>query len=43
VTFVGDARRKVMKDVLKSDTSDTTGSRQTARFAYMLLMLRKGM
>ena len=29
VTFVGDARRKVMKDVLKSDTSDTTGEGNT--------------
>jgi superfamily II DNA/RNA helicase len=39
VTFVGDARRKVMKDVLKSDTSDTTGLPQTTRFASTVLML----
>lgn len=39
MTFVGDARRKVMKDVLKSDTSDTTGLPQTARFAVTLFLM----
>lgn len=41
VTFVGDARRKVMKDVLKSDTSDTTGLPHITRFTATLLMLHE--
>ena len=27
VTFVGDARRKVMKDVLKGDSEESTGKK----------------